>query len=119
VQAISLDIACEIHPLNNLRVQQYLANELKLDELNKANWIEHWMGTGFTAIEKQLEKTAGLYCFANTITLADICLVAQVYNANRFKVDMSAYPIITRIVHQCNKNPAFIKALPENQEDAL
>ncbi len=119
VQALALDIACEIHPLNNLRVQQYLANELSLDDVNKADWIDHWMRIGFVAVEQKLAKTAGKYCFADTITLADLCLVAQVYNATRFNVDMSAYPLITRIVNYCNKHPAFIKALPENQPDAV
>lgn len=119
VQALALDIACEIHPLNNLRVQQYLVNGLKVDEASKKAWIDHWMTVGFSAVEQQLLKTAGKYCFADTITVADVCLVAQVYNANRFNVNMSAYPLITRIVEQCNEHPAFIKALPENQADAV
>jgi maleylacetoacetate isomerase/maleylpyruvate isomerase len=118
VQALALDIACEIHPLNNLRVQQYLANSLAVTEQAKQEWVEYWMNVGFVAIEKQLTSSAGQYCFADTITVADICLVAQVYNANRFKVDMSAYPIINKVVQNCNELPAFIKALPENQPDA-
>ncbi len=118
VAAFSLDIACEIHPLNNLRVQQYLTNSLAADGEVKQAWLAHWMGIGFAAIEKQLESSAGRYCFADTLTVADICLVAQVYNANRFNVDMSAYPMINRIVENCNKLPAFIKAAPENQDDA-
>jgi len=118
VQALALDIACEVHPLNNLRVQQYLAKELNLDDASKLAWIDHWMTIGFSAIETKLAKTAGLYCFADTVTVADICLVSQVYNANRFKVDMRDYPLITRIVNHCNKHSAFIKALPENQSDA-
>ncbi len=119
VQALALDIACEIHPLNNLRVQQYLSGKLSLDDGAKAAWIEHWMGIGFVAIEHQLTATSGKYCFADKVTVADICLVAQVYNAHRFNVDMSSFPIINRIVGNCNKLPAFIKALPENQPDAL
>jgi maleylacetoacetate isomerase/maleylpyruvate isomerase len=118
VAALSLDIACEIHPLNNLRVQQYLTNSLAADGEVKQAWLAHWMGIGFAAIEKQLETSAGRYCFADTLTVADICLVAQVYNANRFSVDMSGYPMINRIVENCNKLPAFIKAAPENQDDA-
>jgi len=118
VQALALDIACEIHPLNNLRVQQYLANSLAATDEAKQKWLEHWMNIGFMAIERQLNGTAGQYCFSDTVTVADICLVAQVYNAHRFKVDMSAYPIINKIVQNCNKLPAFIKALPENQSDA-
>jgi len=118
VQALALDIACEIHPLNNLRVQQYLANDLSLTNEAKNAWIDHWMTIGFNAIEKQLVRTAGCYCFKDQITVADICLVAQVYNANRFNVDMSAYPYINRVVDNCNKLEAFQLALPENQTDA-
>jgi maleylpyruvate isomerase len=118
VQALTLDVACEIHPINNLRVQQYLVNELKCSEQTKLNWSHHWMETGFAAIEEKLVKVAGLYCFGNTITIADLCLVPQVYNANRFNLDMSSFPIINGIVERCNQHPAFIKALPENQADA-
>ncbi|MEW6993080.1 maleylacetoacetate isomerase [Colwelliaceae bacterium MEBiC 14330] len=118
VKALALDIACEIHPLNNLRVQQYLANSLAVNDQAKQAWLAHWMGLGFTAIEKQLQNSAGTYCFADTISVADICLVAQVYNAIRFNVDMSAYPLINKVVENCNKLPAFIKAAPENQHDA-
>lgn len=118
VRAMSLDIACEIHPLNNLRVQQYLSHDLGVSEAAKSAWIDHWMTIGFVAIEKQLVHTSGLYCFGDQITVADICLVAQVYNADRFKVDMVRFPIISSIVANCNKLPAFIQALPENQEDA-
>lgn len=118
VQALALDIACEIHPLNNLRVQQYLANDLGLGNDAKAAWVDHWMTLGFHAIEKQLVRMSGCYCFKDQITVADICLVAQVYNANRFNVDMSAYPYINRVVDNCNKLEAFQLALPENQRDA-
>jgi maleylacetoacetate isomerase/maleylpyruvate isomerase len=118
VQALSLDIACEIHPLNNLRVQQYLANSLSISNESKQTWLEHWMSIGFTAIERQLQESAGQFCFADEVTVADICLVAQVYNATRFNVNMSAYPLINQVVENCNRLPAFIKALPENQDDA-
>ncbi|PKI17109.1 maleylacetoacetate isomerase [Colwellia sp. 12G3] len=119
VQALALDIACEIHPLNNLRVQQYLANSLAVTDEAKQAWVEHWMNVGFIAIERQLGISAGQYCFADTVSVADICLVAQVYNAHRFNVDMSPYPLINKIVNNCNELPAFIKALPENQSDAV
>jgi len=118
VQALTLDIACEIHPLNNLRVQQYLGNELAVDNDARQAWISHWMSIGFAAIETQLKETAGRYCFGEQVTVADICLVAQVYNAHRFNVDMTSFPYINRIVALCNTLPAFIKALPENQTDA-
>lgn len=118
MHALALDIACEVHPLNNLRVQQYLSKELSLDDASKSAWIDHWMTLGFSAIERKLAETAGQYCFEDTVTVADICLVSQVYNAIRFNVNMSDYPIIMAIVDNCNKLPAFIKALPENQLDA-
>lgn len=119
VHALALDIACEIHPLNNLRVQQYLANDIGLGNDAKSAWVDHWMTIGFNAIEKQLVQTAGCYCFEDQISVADICLVAQVYNAHRFNVDMSAYPYINRVVDNCNKLEAFQLALPENQQDAV
>lgn len=119
VQALALDIACEIHPVNNLRVQQYLVNDLGCDEQSKLKWSHHWMGTGFSAVEKKLSETAGLYCFGDNITMADLCLIPQVYNANRFNLDMSSFPLINAIVERCKKHPAFIKALPENQSDAV
>ena len=118
VQAIALDIACEIHPVNNLRVQQYLVKNIGVSELDKSAWSHHWMTLGFAALEEKLKKVSGQYCYGDHITIADLCLVPQVYNANRFKVDMSAFPLINGIVERCNQLPAFIKALPENQEDA-
>lgn len=118
VQALALDIACEIHPLNNLRVQQYLANDLNATVQAKQTWIEHWMTIGFKAVEQQLQTSAGNYCFGDKVTVADICLVAQVYNAHRFNVAMEAFPLINKVVENCNKLPAFIDALPENQDDA-
>jgi len=119
VQALALDVACEIHPVNNLRVQQYLVRELGASESAKLAWSHHWMSNGFAAIEKTLTKTAGQYCFGDSISMADLCLVPQVYNANRFNIDMTPYPLINAIVERCNQLPAFIKALPENQPDAL
>ena len=118
VQALALDIACEIHPVNNLRVQQYLVNELGVTDQQKLAWVHHWMDLGFTSIEKQLASSAGQYCFGDQLTIADICLVPQVYNALRFGLNMSKYPLIDRICKRCNMIDAFIKALPENQEDA-
>jgi len=118
VQSLALDISCEIHPVNNLRVQQYLANKLNVSDQDKLNWTLHWMNIGFTAFEKRLRETSGNYCYKDQITIADLCLVPQVYNANRFGVDMSQYPIISAIVERCNQQVAFIDALPENQNDA-
>lgn len=118
VQALTLDIACEIHPVNNLRIQQYLVNELDVSDDKKLQWSHHWMATGFAAVEKKLADTAGKYCFGDQVTVADLTLVPQVYNAVRFKLDMTPYPLITQIVSNCEQLPAFIKALPENQHDA-
>jgi maleylacetoacetate isomerase/maleylpyruvate isomerase len=119
VYALALDVACEVHPVNNLRIQQYLVNELALDNSSKLDWVTHWITTGFQAIESQLAKTSENCCFGNKVTLADICLIPQVYNAKRFGIDMSAFPNIDRISTYCNTLPAFIEALPENQPDAL
>ena len=99
-------------------MQQYLGNEINVSNQVKQAWVEHWMNVGFKAVEAQLEETAGLYCFDDSVSVADICLVAQVYNAHRFKVDMTAFPLINKVVSNCNKLPAFIKAAPENQADA-
>lgn len=118
VKALALDIACEMHPVNNLRVQQYLVKSFSLPESDKLIWSHHWMNIGFVAIEKQLQQNAGQYCFGDNITMADICLVPQVYNAKRFNLDMSQFPTICTVVDNCNKHPAFIAAQPENQEDA-
>jgi len=118
VQALAYDVACEIHPLNNLRVQQYLTQQLAVDEQQKSAWVHHWITLGFEAFETQLKQTAGKYCVGDEISLADICLVPQVYNANRVNLAMQAYPLIQRVVGQCQQHPAFIAAQPENQADA-
>ncbi|MBA6396824.1 maleylacetoacetate isomerase [Colwellia sp. BRX10-4] len=119
VQALALDIACEVHPVTNLRVQQYLVNTLGAEDGDKLAWSHHWMSIGFAAFEEKLQKVSGKYCYGDYVTIADLCLVPQVYNANRFKVDMSAFPLINAIFERCNQLPAFIKALPENQDDAI
>ncbi|MGB2740596.1 MAG: maleylacetoacetate isomerase [Cognaticolwellia sp.] len=118
VKALALDIACEIHPVNNLRVQQYLVKQLSVQENDKLAWNHHWMNLGFIAVEQQLKLNSGKYCFGDHITMADICLVPQVYNAYRFNLDMSEFPNICRVVDNCNQHAAFIAALPENQSDA-
>lgn len=119
VRALALDIACDIHPLNNLRVLQYLTGPLALNEQQKLTWIQHWLTTGFTALEQRLNLTAGEYCYGDHITLADICLVPQVYNALRFNLDVQSYPHIYRIYQHCQQLAAFALAAPEQQADAL
>ncbi|WP_064791735.1 maleylacetoacetate isomerase [Shewanella woodyi] len=118
VRSMAMSIACEVHPLNNLKVLQYLAKGLNLDDDAKSAWYHHWIHEGFAALEKQLIKYSGRYCFGDSVTLVDLCLVPQVYNANRFKVDLDAYPNIVRITQNCNQLDAFIDASPENQADA-
>lgn len=118
VRALALDIACDIHPLNNLRVLQYLTGTLGLSDEQKTAWILHWLQQGFQALELRLSQTAGLYAVGDAVTLADLCLVPQVYNALRFQLNMTPYPTIQRIYQQCMTLPAFIAAAPEQQKDA-
>ncbi len=115
-KAMALSIACDIHPLNNLRVLKYLkSEEWQQEQVDK--WYAHWIHQGFSAIEKQLENSSGLYCFGNEVSVADIFLVAQVYNANRFNVPLDDYPQICMINLHCLNQQAFIDAMPENQAD--
>ena len=118
VLALSQDVACEIHPVNNLRIQQYLAKELGVSDSEKLAWSHHWMAQGFAAIEEKLKHCSGAYCFGDQVTIADLCLVPQVYNARRFNLNMDPYPLISAIVDSCNLLPAFIDSMPENQTDA-
>ena len=117
VRALALDIACDIHPLNNLRVLQYLTGPLALTEQQKQDWILHWLHTGFSALEQRLKASAGQFCFGDEPTLADICLVPQVYNAQRFALDMAAYPTINAVHQHCQQLAAFALASPEQQPD--
>lgn len=118
VRAMCLAIACEVHPLNNLRVLQYLSGEMALSDAAKNEWYHHWIHEGFAAVEKQLAVHSGKYCFGDEPTLADVCLIPQVYNARRFNVPLDQYPNIVRIEAECNRLAAFAEALPENQADA-
>ena len=118
VRALALDIACDIHPLNNLRVLQYLTTTLGVSEQQKTDWIQHWLRQGFAALEQRLALTAGQYCVGDQVTLADLCLVPQVYNALRFAVDLTPYPQIQKVYQQCLLLPAFVSASPEQQPDA-
>lgn len=118
VRSMAQAIACEIHPLDNLRVLQYLVNEMGVSEADKMRWYHHWIIVGFTALEQQLSQHSGRYCFGDSPTLADICLVPQVYNAKRFNVPLDDFPHIVRIYHECNQLAAFAAAAPEQQHDA-
>ena len=119
VRAMALTVACEIHPLNNLRVLQYLTQTLGVDEAAKNTWYHHWVASGFAALEILLKRHSGRYCFGDTVTLADLCLVPQVYNAQRFNVDLTPYPNIMRVWAECNQLEAFADAAPERQADAV
>ncbi|RXF04238.1 maleylacetoacetate isomerase [Pseudoalteromonas sp. PS5] len=109
-------IACDIHPIDNLRVLKYLSNELGASDDQKNEWYRHWVIEGFKKLEPMIGD--GQFCFGTEPTLADICLVPQVFNALRFKVDMNAFPKIARVYEYCNTLSAFSDAAPENQLDA-
>jgi maleylacetoacetate isomerase len=121
VRSLALDIACDIHPVNNLRVQQYLKREHGLDGEAVLAWMDHWMQLGFAAIEARLAAcgSAGNCCFGDQPGLADICLVGQAYNADRFGVDLSVFTRISAIVAHCRALPQFAVAAPEAQSDAV
>jgi len=118
VRALAQHIACEIHPLNNLRVLQYLSAELGVDDAAKTAWYRHWVAEGLAAVEQGLEVLAGRLSLANRPGYLEACLVPQVYNARRFDCDLSAYPRIVEIVARCETLPAFRQAAPEVQPDA-
>ena len=120
VRAIALQIACEIHPLDNLRVLNYLIGTLGVAKEQKDGWYRYWIDVGFEALEKALshDRDTGRFCHGDRPTLADICLVPQIANARRFAIDMSPYPTLTRIEAACNDLPAFADAAPARQPDA-
>ena len=120
VRAIALTIACEIHPLNNLRVLRLLTQELGVSEEAKKQWIAHWIKLGFAALETQLASVTqrGRFCAGATPTLADCCLVPQIFNARRFEVDMTPYPTLIAIEQACEELEAFRLAAPAAQPDA-
>jgi maleylpyruvate isomerase len=120
IRAMALGIACDIHPLNNLSVQNYLRDEFAADETALHRWISHWMHRGFAALERWVVQTSrdGLHCHGAAVTLADIFLVPQMFNARRFKVDVSAYPRLVAISTHLETLPAFAAAHPQVQADA-
>ena len=118
VRAIALTIACDIHPIDNLRVLQYLEKTLQADESRRNEWYGHWIREGFVAIEKLLAKRPGKFCFGDMPTLADICLIPQIANAGRVKLPMEPYPRIRAVQAACAAHPAFDAAQPSKQPDA-
>jgi maleylacetoacetate isomerase len=118
VRAMALHIACEMHPLNNLRVLNYLKDDLHISDEEKMKWYRHWMHLGFSAFEKRLEQYSGDFCFKDQFTLADVFFVPQVYNALRFHTDLSVYPLIEKIYARVVALPFVEAAKPEAQPDA-
>ena len=119
-RAMAQLVACDVHPLGNLRVLQYLERELGADEAQRGAWSRHWIATGFAALEAMLAGNAatGRFCHGEMPGLADACLVPQVYNARRWKLPLDDYPTIRRIDAACNELEAFRAAAPEAQPDA-
>ncbi|MBR7889857.1 MULTISPECIES: maleylacetoacetate isomerase [Marinomonas] len=117
VRAISQMIACDVHPLNNLRVLQYLNCSFDVDDAQRQQWYTHWITVGFDALEKVIAKQPGKFCFGDTPSLADCCLVPQIYNAKRFNMSLEAYPHIVSVDEHCKDHPAFVQAAPEQQPD--
>ena len=118
VRELAMMIGCDIHPVNNLRVLRYLVRTLGIDDDAKNAWYRHWIAEGFGALEAQLARASGRFCVGDTPTIADCFLVPQVYNAQRFDIDLAPYPNISRINDTCAALPAFIEAHPSNQPDA-
>ncbi|MBN8493952.1 MAG: maleylacetoacetate isomerase [Burkholderiales bacterium] len=119
VRALALDIACEIHPLNNLRVLRYLTQSLKVPEDDKDRWYRHWVETGLEVVERQLAARPGRYCHGDSPGLADITLVPQVFNAQRFKCRTDHLPQVMQVFEACMQLPAFEKTRPEACPDAF
>ena len=119
VRALSQIVACEIHPINNLRVLKYLTKELKVEEEAKNTWYRHWVREGLEAFERQLAAgPASLYCHGDTPTMADCCLVPQIFNAQRFKTPLDGLPRTMAVFDACMSLPAFQTAQPSACPDA-
>ncbi len=117
VRALVQAIACDVHPLNNLRVLRYLKHELGLAQGRIDTWVHHWLRAGFDALEADLAKAQGTYCAGDALSLADVCLVPQVFNARRYKFDLAPYPRIVAIDAALSALPAFIETAPARQTD--
>lgn len=117
VRSLALIVACDMHPLNNLRVLNRLKEQFQADEAQVTEWYHHWLKAGFDAFEMKLQqiKRSPSFCFGDTVTLADLCLIPQVYNAHRFHFAMDNYPLINEINAHCLTLEPFQKAVPEIQ----
>ena len=118
VRSLALHIACDLHPLNNLRVLQYLSGPLGIGDEAKQQWIQHWIHTGLASVEQGLAAYDGKLSLGKRPGYLEACLVPQVYNARRFACDLSAYPRILQMTEQCESLEAFANAAPEVQPDA-
>jgi maleylacetoacetate isomerase len=120
IRALSFDVACEIHPLNNLRVLRYLVHDLKLGEDDKNRWFRHWVETGLETVERQIagNPATGRFCHGDTPTLADITLVPQIFNAQRMDCRLDHVPTVMRVFAECMRLDAFTKTQPSACPDA-
>ena len=120
VRSLALICACEMHPLNNLRVLQHLSRTLGLDQAARDAWCRHWMEEGFAALERRLagEPGTGRFCHGDRPTMADVCLVPQVVSSARWGTDLGPYPTVRRIRDACMALEPFVRAMPANQLDA-
>ena len=119
VRALAQLVACDMHPLNNLRVLNYLTSTLGVNDQIRLAWYQHWISAGFTSLEGLLQNSAtGRFCHGDTPTLADVCLVPQLFNARRFDCDLTRYPTLLRIAEACEALPEFARAHPSQQPDA-
>jgi len=118
VRALALDVACEIHPLNNLRVLRFLTQDLKLSEDDKNRWYRHWVETGLEVVEHELSQHPATYCHGEQPTLADIALVPQIFNAQRFNCRLDHVPNVLRVHQACMALAAFEQTRPEHCPDA-
>lgn len=120
IRALALAVACDIHPLNNLRVLRYLKTDMRKSQALVDVWYRHWVATGLAALEAQVKRIGrtGRFCIGDAPSLADIVLVPQLYNARRYDCDLAAYPTLTAIEAACLALPAFSATVPEKQPDA-
>jgi maleylacetoacetate isomerase len=120
VRAMALAVSCDMHPLNNLRVLSYLRSPLEHDEATVNAWYRHWIAAGFNGLEQEARRATGdgRHMFGSSVTLADVYIVPQMYNARRFKCDLEPYPTLRGICTHLETLPAFAKAAPEAQPDA-
>ena len=117
---MALAVACDLHPLNNLRVLNYLRSPLGHDQDTVNTWYRHWIAVGFSGLEQEARRASGdgRHMFGSSLTIADVCIVPQMYNARRFKCDLEPYPTLRGICAYLESLPAFAKAAPEAQPDA-